>query len=55
MVLCYTRGWAVFKELERGAKMIDFNNKKTQRTISAVIVIVLVVAMVATSILPYIY
>lgn len=33
--------------------MIDFNNKKTQRIISGVIVIVVVVALVATSILPY--
>lgn len=34
--------------------MIDFNNKKTQRVISGVICIVLVVAMVATMVLPYV-
>lgn len=34
--------------------MIDFNNKKTQTMISRVIVIVLIVAMVATIFLPYI-
>lgn len=33
--------------------MIDFNNKKTQRIISGAIVVVLVLAMVATTVLPY--
>lgn len=32
---------------------MDFYNKKTQRIISAVIVIAVVIAMVATSVLPY--
>lgn len=32
---------------------MDFYDKKTQQKISAVIVIVLVVALVATSVLPY--
>lgn len=32
---------------------MDFYNKKIQQKISAVIVIVIVVALVATSILPY--
>lgn len=34
--------------------MMDFNNKKTQRVISAVICTVLVIAMVATMVLPYV-
>lgn len=48
--MCYTQDWIIL--IKRCYKM-DFYNKKIQQKISAVIVIVIVVALVATSILPY--